>query len=92
MRARVHFRAEGFVQGVGYRYFVQETAGRLGVTGWVRNLRDGAVEGEAEGERGAVETFLSELRGAHPFAQVRKLDAAPRAPQGETEADFRIVP
>lgn len=91
MRARVHFRAEGFVQGVGYRWFVQETAGSLGLTGWVRNLRDGAVEGEAEGERAALDDFLSRLRTAHPFAQVRRLEAAPRATQGESEADFRIV-
>ena len=44
MRERVRFRVRGHVQGIGYRYFVLETAERLRLAGWVRNLADGDVE------------------------------------------------
>lgn len=46
---RFHARVEGRVQGVGFRYFVSQTAGELGVKGWVRNRWDGSVELVAEG-------------------------------------------
>ena len=39
-----HVMVRGRVQGVGYRAFVEETALRLGLEGWVRNRRDGSVE------------------------------------------------
>jgi len=48
------------VQGVGFRYFVQEAARALDVAGWVRNAADGSVEVEAEGSK----TQLTKLRAA----------------------------
>lgn len=47
----------GQVQGVGYRWFVQREAARLGLEGWVANQLDGSVEVVAEGPEAA----LSEL-------------------------------
>jgi acylphosphatase len=41
--ARRYF-ISGIVQGVGFRYFAQDEAERLHVSGYVRNLRDGRVE------------------------------------------------
>jgi acylphosphatase len=39
----------GYVQGVGFRWFVQREAARLGLDGWVANRTDGSVEVVAEG-------------------------------------------
>ncbi len=60
--ARVRVVFSGRVQGVGFRYSARRAAGGFDVTGWVRNLPDGTVELEAEGERAEVEACLEDLR------------------------------
>lgn len=59
MKRRVYFHIHGRVQGVGFRMWAREEAERLSVSGWVRNLPDGNVEGEAEGSASAVDSFLA---------------------------------
>ncbi len=59
--SRLHAIVEGRVQGVGFRFFVQETANALGLTGWVRNRWDGSVEVLAEGQRETLEKLLNAL-------------------------------
>ena len=59
--ARLHASVEGRVQGVGFRYFVQDTATSLGLAGWVRNRWDGTVEIVAEGDRQALGKLLTAL-------------------------------
>lgn len=56
IRRRVLYR--GRVQGVGFRYTTQAIAGGFDVTGFVRNLVDGSVELEAQGEMAVVSAFL----------------------------------
>ena len=53
---------EGRVQGVGFRFRVSTIAGRLPVTGYVRNLPDGCVELIAEGIRADIEELLVQIR------------------------------
>lgn len=60
----------GRVQGVGFRYHTQHTAQALGLAGWVRNRRDGAVEIWAQGEETALEKLLAWLRHGPPGARV----------------------
>ena len=58
---RKHIFFSGEVQGVGFRYSAKYLARPLGLTGWVRNLPDGRVEMEAQGEDRAVEQLLVQL-------------------------------
>ena len=60
MRKRVV--VHGRVQGVGFRYAVRQRAGSTGVTGWVSNRRDGAVEAVFEGDDDAVERIVGWMR------------------------------
>jgi acylphosphatase len=73
-RVRVHVLVSGQVQGVGFRYATVDEARRLGVRGWVRNLPDGRVEAEAEGERAAVEALVRYLERGPPLARVDDAD------------------
>lgn len=54
-----HLTIRGRVQGVGFRESMRWEAERLGVTGWVRNRRDGAVEAVVDGDAGAVAAILA---------------------------------
>jgi len=51
----------GHVQGVGFRWYVQREAVRLGLDGWVANLADGSVEVVAEGSEALLDQLLLQL-------------------------------
>jgi len=74
--ARARLVVSGHVQGVAFRACTAEAARRLGLCGWVRNLPDGRVEAEAEGERAAVEALVAWCRRGPPAARVEALEAA----------------
>jgi acylphosphatase len=69
-RRRLKAEIFGDVQGVGFRYFAESHARRLGLEGYVRNRYDGAVEVEAEGDAPALERFLDLLRQGPRMARV----------------------
>jgi acylphosphatase len=69
-RARVHVVVSGRVQGVFFRGSAVDAARALGIHGWIRNLPDGRVEAEAEGERPALERFVEFCRRGPPAARV----------------------
>jgi acylphosphatase len=52
----------GFVQGVGFRYFVLRHAEALGISGWARNCPDGRVEVLAQGREVDLRMLLEDLR------------------------------
>jgi acylphosphatase len=65
----------GRVQGVLFRYFVQNEARELGLKGYVRNLASGdAVEVQAEGERRQLNKLLGQLKVGPPGARVERVE------------------
>jgi acylphosphatase len=82
------FLVSGRVQGVFYRAATQATARRLGLHGWVRNLRDGRVELVACGEAEKLEELERWLWQGPPHASVSEVVSEPAAPQ--TFTDFSV--
>jgi acylphosphatase len=66
----------GAVQGVGFRWFVLQAAGRLALRGWVANRADGAVICAVEGPRAALEALLLELARGPISSQVERVISA----------------
>lgn len=67
---RLDANVRGHVQGVSYRYYTRLEANRLGLTGWVRNERDGSVTVVAEGSEEFLNEFLEFLRLGPSAARV----------------------
>jgi len=69
----LHAYVRGWVQGVGYRYFVVNNALALGLRGYARNLRDGSVEVLAQGTRSKLERLLTLLQRGPAAAEVHEV-------------------
>ena len=67
----------GRVQGVGFRYWTMREAIRLGVTGWVRNRRDGSVEALFAGPADVVARMMTRCRTGPESACVDVLEEQP---------------
>lgn len=62
MKKRIHIFYSGRVQGVGFRFTVEDVATQLKLTGWVKNLRDGRVEAVVEGDEEGLKNFLEVIK------------------------------
>jgi len=89
---RLQALVRGRVQGVYFRQFVWSQAGRLGVTGWVRNGEDGrSVEVEAEGPAEGLRRLLELLHEGPPRSRVDNVQASwSDDPQGYTAFEVRF--
>ena len=90
-RARAHVVVSGRVQGVWFRGSAQAEARARGVTGWIRNRADGAVEAVLEGEEAAVAEVVRWCRRGPPGARVEGVEVEWLPDKGEFGA-MRIVP
>ena len=72
----------GLVQGVFFRDSVRRRAVDAGVSGWVRNTREGTVEAVLEGESDAVAKLVAFCREGPRGARVERVDAADEPPEG----------
>ncbi len=68
-------RIRGRVQGVWYRAWAVEEATRRGITGWVRNRRDGSVEALLAGEEAKVDDMILACRQGPPLAKVDSISS-----------------
>lgn len=73
----VHVWVRGRVQGVGYRGFTQMEAIACGISGWVRNRRNGDVEAVFAGPITAIEALCAICRRGPPGAFVQTLEVTP---------------
>jgi acylphosphatase len=85
---RLCARMRGRVQGVGFRWFAQESAKALGITGYVRNTSDGDVDVVAEGNEGLLARFLGLLRRGPGSAVVTQVDVTWGVPTGEFDTFY----
>lgn len=72
-REELHAQVRGWVQGVGFRYFVVRQASALGLRGYVRNENGGDVAVVAQGSRSALERLLVDLRRGPSAAEVEEV-------------------
>lgn len=73
-KVRAHVFVSGRVQGVFFRESCQKKANSLGVSGWVKNLKDGRVEAVFEGEKWKVEKMATWSKRGPIFAKVDLFD------------------
>ena len=78
----VQARVTGRVQGVSFRWYTQEQAQRLGVSGWVRNEPDGSVLLHAEGDDDAVDALVAWCHQGPPSARVEHVAVRETGPTG----------
>ena len=82
MRAGMKLVIEGRVQGVGYRWWATGEARQLGLDGWVRNRRDGAVEVAAFGRPAALDALASACARGPRGASVSRVTRSEAADDG----------
>ncbi len=86
---RYFAKATGRVQGVGFRMYVQQHASDAGVTGWVRNMEDGSVHMELQGEEDTVAKLMDVIEAGNYFIKVEHFETEARTPVGD-EIGFKI--
>ncbi len=70
MQIHAEIVVDGMVQGVGYRYFALRKAQQYRLGGYVKNMPNGSVLCEVEGEEGVVRDFIRELKVGPAFSHV----------------------
>ena len=83
MKVRAHVFVTGRVQGVFFRSETKHEAKKRGVTGWIRNLRDGRVEAVFEGEEDAVKRLVEFCKRGPRGARVTHVDVIMEEYTGE---------
>lgn len=85
-----HLSITGRVQGVGYRAWFEEQARALGLSGWVRNRRNGSVEAVIAGPNDTVERMTELARRGPPLASVHQVTVS--AWEQVPAAGFTVLP
>ncbi|MGM0629165.1 MAG: acylphosphatase [Patescibacteria group bacterium] len=81
---RINALVSGKVQGVFFRAYTQKKAQEKGISGWVRNLKDGRVEVVAEGAERSIERFIEFLWEGSPSSRVDDVSVKWQEPEGKS--------
>jgi acylphosphatase len=89
----LYCKVHGNVQGVAFRAFAQKEARVLGVTGFAKNIEDGAVEVVAQGQEVKLREFLYKISVGPQEAEVESIDTnwGPIGPDDERFSDFAVI-
>lgn len=87
----LHLIVKGRVQGVGFRWHVEEAAQQLELAGWVKNRRDGSVEVCASGSREALAALESAVRKGPPGAHISAVETGDGIKARELPRPFSVV-
>ena len=87
----IHLEVRGRVQGVGFRWYVVDTARELRLSGWVKNRTDGNVELAAAGESDALARFEAAVSAGPPGARVEEVRRLGGVPADSLQSPFGIV-
>lgn len=71
---QAHVLVSGFVQGVGFRFFVRDNAVKLGITGWVKNTNDGRVEMVFQADKKAIDQMIEICNKGPMLSEVKEID------------------
>jgi acylphosphatase len=82
MKKSLIIKVYGKVQNVGFRFYTERAAGEFQICGFVRNVSDGSVYIEAEGEADAVDAFMEWCRQGPKWARVDRLEIQSQPLQG----------
>jgi len=85
-----HITVIGYVQGVGFRYYIRKIASLHGINGWVRNMPDGTVEIDAEGGEANMAEFVKAVEKGSRYSSVEKVNVEKLA-ETENYKSFEIV-
>ena len=88
-KRHLNIRLTGRVQGVGFRYSAQHIARQFGVTGFVRNIPDGSVYIEAEGNEIQLADFLSWCREGPPRSKIMQVNTTEGSLRNYSEFEIR---
>jgi acylphosphatase len=92
MNRKVSLNVEGHVQGVGFRCYTKNKADEQDITGWVKNLDNGSVEIEAQGEASAIEEFATFVKnGASPASRVDVFHIHEMETEETSSNDFKAL-
>ena len=75
-------KVSGKVQNVGFRFYTQKTAIAMGIQGFVKNMYDGSVYIEAEGEQHAMQAFILWCKKGPEWAGVKELSVQEKPFEG----------
>lgn len=86
---RLKIKISGRVQGVAFRHYAQTRASQTGIKGYVKNMPDGSVEIEAEGEEKALDEFVSWCRLGPDAARVEDINIQEIPVKGDKSFNIR---